>query len=81
MNLSTSERCSTTPYNLMEKYKNDPTCLNRACEGVVVEEDRMVYDCANPIFRGCISLYMDKLDSIDSGDSNDIPDDEGCCNM
>jgi len=81
MNLSSSERCSTSPHNLMEKYKNDPSCLNLACEGVVVEEDRMVYDCANPVFRGCISLYMDKLDGIDSenGEGDDFFEDDGCC--
>jgi len=73
MNLSSIEKCRTTPHNLMEKQKNHPRCLNVACEGVVVENDRMVYDCANPTFSGCLGLYMKELDGGDSGNEN------GCC--
>lgn len=73
-NLSSIETCKTTSFNIMEKYKGNPSCLNLACEGVVVENDRLVYDCANPVFDRCLSLYTEELNGDD-----DSEDDNGCC--
>jgi len=74
-NISSMEKCSRTPYNLMETYENTPTCLNRACD-LVLEDDSLVYDCATPVFRGCINHYMNEMDRDNSG-NGDCCDD--CC--
>lgn len=56
--LSTIPSCAHQPYHLMEAYEFKSGCMNKACEGVVMENDRLVYECADSDFVGCIKAYM-----------------------
>jgi len=57
-NLSSIEECRAVPYNLFKVYEGNVGCLNKVCEGVNVEDDRLVFDCASPQVMECMPVFL-----------------------